>query len=217
MYVRIFILGLLILASCNASKKGENEASQKNIETHDKSWESKDSCMTTIQWDRSKKLKSANTSIKIAGKDVNINVEDFSLATSGSFTVLSSNMFTYADKISLNTSIDMKKIVALQANEDDILELTGPNYLDIENHPTGSIEIVNITDRAGIAILRFKGKNIVLDCTVDTMKDGKGRIKTISVQCPIDAVAAGLINPDIDQNIEYDRITLNLESIVKYG
>lgn len=217
MYIRLLVLGMLVFASCNNGEDDESATTKKDSETKESSWESKDSCMTTIQWDRSKKLHSAKTSIKIGGKDVDINVEDLSLETSGSFTVLSSNVFRYSDKISLNASIDMKRIVALQANDEDIVELTGPNYLDIENYPTGSIEIVDVNDRAGIAILRFKGKNIVLDCTVDTMKDSEGRIKTISVKCPMDAVAAGLINPDIDQDIEYDTIVLTLESIVLYG
>ncbi len=170
-------------------------------------------CDAKLSWEREKKLKHAETSFKIGKTEIDLNVNNLSLTTDGEFDVVSANYYEQNGMYHAIVKVDLRSLKALQKDSTDHLSLIGPNYLDVEQYPTASINLTDFNAEKGdeaLAILHIKDQDVMAQVDYDYEEDDNG-FKSVKGIIVLDAVSAGLINPDVVQEIEKDEITINLE------
>lgn len=165
-----------------------------------------------INWDREKKVKKANQQLKIGKSNINFTVNDATLNTSGEFT-FSKGAWTTVDGVQAHCDleIDLASAMAVQVDDDEKLALQSPNYLDIQQYPTATMMIAALdpdcTDCQVEAKLTLKDTTGKVSFPATAVWQN-GRTTSLEGEFEIDGKAWNLINPDVDQEIDYDRLKL---------
>ena len=163
-------------------------------------------------WIRNKTLKNAQSTVKLGGKDVTINVNDLSLATSGSFDV-DSLYVTYNGETHIHMALDLTNLKSLQQDEAGKVSIADPQYLNIERYPYAFIDIRYPADPGAPYTMKatFKGKTFEPD-NKNTLANWKNeKLMRFESDIIIDGIEHELMDPDVIQTIESDEIVISVK------
>jgi len=200
MRLGVFVI-FLLLFSC-----GENQKTEVKGELiKDSNYES------SVKWVRSKEISSAATSIKIGGKDVNINVENLSLTSNGTFDV--ENVYvSYDNEIHIHIELNMKNLQAVQLDDSGIIELSGPGYLNVNRYPSAFIDVYypeNSSKHRMTATFKGQTFDVLNRNTLATWHNEA--LDKFETDIVIDGVDHNLINADIIQELKSDEIVISIK------
>lgn len=138
-----------------------------------------DPASSQVVWERHKEWKNMESSFKLGKSTINFTMDNAKINTSGSFGVKSGSWQVKEGQIlSGEVEVDLANIVALQVDDDEMLKLKSPDYLDIEKYPTATIKFGEVqvpADSLAMPVeLTLKGKTENVDALVSsTVVDGK--------------------------------------------
>lgn len=169
-----------------------------------------DTNTSTINWSRFKKVK--NASMKLG--NISMSVGEMEYTTEGDF-VIESGYWQVIDgeKLMCEVIVDLTRVASIQLNDDNKLEVVSPGYLDVENYPSAmllfkSFEINEGENEHNCTLeLTLKGVTKPLDAVA--VFDWSG-VAPSEMACTftVDGVEWGLVNPDVDADVEADELTI---------
>lgn len=170
-----------------------------------------DTNLSLVVWSRYKKVKNANMSIG----NFSMSVGEAEFTTDGDFPVESGYWQVIDGKnMMLEAILDLTRVAALQINDENKLDVVSPNYLNTDEYPSAMLLFKSFeenpagNEHACTLELTLKGKTQAMDAIA--VFDWTGAApSTMSCTFTIDGVAWGLINPDVDADIEKDEFTLD--------
>jgi polyisoprenoid-binding protein YceI len=178
---------------------------------------------STVKWDRHKEVKNSNSSFMLGNSKVQMKIDNATYNTSGDLKLKQGSWVFYDGFSAQKTGsfiIDLTSAVGLQVNDNEKLEFTSPNYLDVAKYPTATLDIqtaVNFgTEKHKEIVGKLTIKNTTKPVEIKLKNAEKGfDYKNLEFSFTIDGKEWGLINPNVDQEVVKDELTFHCAFILK--
>lgn len=171
-----------------------------------------DTNTSTVNWERFKKVKNANISLG----NFSMNVGNLEYTTEGDFPIESGYWQVIDNEIMMaEVILDLTQVAALQINDENKLDVVSPNYLDVDEYPSAMLLFKSFKQaedgsniHSCIVELTLKGKTKPIEAVAEFDWLGEAPAE-MACSFTINGVEWGLVNPDVDADIEVDEFTLN--------
>jgi polyisoprenoid-binding protein YceI len=147
----ILFLAIIFLISCNGNSPDKNisdsadsSAVVKNNEPPKPKRDSISIDLTKSKFDctRSKTVKDVDKVVKLFGADVNVKMDNASFSSTVNIKILNGHWFSLDKKFDGGKVVlDMKSVATVNVGKDKELEMSNPDYLNVEKYPTATLFI----------------------------------------------------------------------------
>lgn len=168
---------------------------------------------SSIEWERDKKVKKAESTLKLGNSTINFTANNAEFTTSGTFEFADGAWTMLEDEVTGGVmTIDLSSAMGLQADkETDKLSIQSPNYLNIEKYPTAKLEFAALSascDSCDVTA-NLTIKDTTGAVTFPVMIEWKDNVPS-SVEGTIELTGHewNIINPDVKQEIERDKLSI---------
>lgn len=99
-----------------------------------------DVASSSVKWERAKTVKNVKQKVKLGNATIEMNLDEASFTASGDIPVKNGAWYSLGKQPDGGTiRLDMTKLQAVQVGNDQRLEMTSPDYLDVEHFPTAQL------------------------------------------------------------------------------
>ncbi|TND09626.1 MAG: hypothetical protein FD123_983 [Bacteroidetes bacterium] len=222
---RIFI-PLLFLFACSSESTNGNDslANKKTVSSPPlplRDSITMNAAQSSVSWKRERKVKDVVQKIKFGKATIDMKLDEASFTLNGDIPVKNGVWYTTDKKFDGGVfRLDMTKLQGVKVNDEQQLEFSSPDYLDVANYPTSSIRIVSISKTEGEDQYEVKAELTIKDTTgqlafpAKVRFDAGGVPQSLDGKFEINGLAWGLNRKNKKQKVVKDQLgfTVKLET-----
>lgn len=178
-----------------------------------------DTAASSLKWKRDRTVKDVVQKIKFGKATIDMKMDEASFSLEGDIPVNGGAWYTsnkHYDGGKLR--FDMTKLKGVKINDEQQLEFSSPDYLDVASYPDARLLIRSISekpDSSGMltaeAELTIKDTTGVISFPVKAERDKNGVPETFQGRFEIDGIAWGLNRKNKKQKVAKDRLVFDLD------